>query len=127
MKGMLIVLLCLLLSVAFFSSCQKTQEQQVAEQEPAPVVEEVKEIPAVCIWEDASVRTGASFKAKWISNMALGEKVILRAVADDGYEFTGWSGDLAGTKNPVAVIMHANRSIIANFAVRNKSPVLESK
>jgi len=58
---------------------------------------------------------------------ALGEEVILKAVADAGYEFMGWSGDLAGTNNPVRIIMHANRSIVANFAVSNNLPVLESK
>jgi len=45
----------------------------------------------------------------------LGEKVILRAVADDGYQFAGWSGGLSETGNPVTIIMHANRSITANF------------
>jgi len=45
----------------------------------------------------------------------LGEKVILKAVADDGYEFAGWSGGLSGSGNPVTIIMHANRSITANF------------
>lgn len=44
-----------------------------------------------------------------------GEKVILCAVADDGYEFAGWSEGLSGMENPVKIIMHANRSIIANF------------
>ena len=45
----------------------------------------------------------------------LGEKVILRAVADDGYQFAGWSGGLSGTGNPVTIIMHANQSITAHF------------
>ncbi|MEJ2543603.1 MAG: SH3 domain-containing protein [Calditrichaceae bacterium] len=76
MKGALIIFLCLVLSFAVLSSCQKAQEEQSAQQEAAPVVEEVKEIPAVCIWEDASIRADASFKAKWLSKMALGEKVI---------------------------------------------------
>ena len=46
---------------------------------------------------------------------SLGEKVILKAVADPGYEFTGWSGALSGTDNPVTIIMYANRTIDANF------------
>jgi hypothetical protein len=48
---------------------------------------------------------------------ALGERVRLRAVADPGYEFTGWSGGLSGTENPTAIIMHANWSTTANFSV----------
>jgi hypothetical protein len=70
------ILICLILFVAISSSCQKTQEDQTAQQVPQPVVEEVKEIPSVCIWDGASVRADASMKAKWVSAMALGEKVI---------------------------------------------------
>jgi Divergent InlB B-repeat domain len=44
-----------------------------------------------------------------------GERVRLRAVAEPGYAFTGWSGDLSGTANPVAIVMDADWSIIANF------------
>jgi len=52
----------------------------------------------------------------------LGEEVILRAVADEGYKFTGWSGDLTGTENPVRIIMYANRSITANFVTIALTP-----
>jgi hypothetical protein len=45
----------------------------------------------------------------------LGEKVILRAIADNGYEFAGWSGALSGTDNSVTIIMYANRTVVANF------------
>lgn len=72
----LIVFFCLIVFAAITSSCQKSDESQVAQIEPQPVVEEVKEIPSVCIWNEASVRADASRKAKWISAMALGEKVI---------------------------------------------------
>ena len=58
---------------------------------------------------------------------ALGEKVILRAVADEGYEFAGWSGGFSGTGNPVTIIMHANRTVTANFATRNNTPKRNSK
>ena len=75
MKSTLIIFLCLILSAAITSSCQKAQEQQEAQQDPPPVVEEVKEVRSVCIWDGASVRADASMKAKWISAMALGEKV----------------------------------------------------
>ncbi len=57
----------------------------------------------------------------------LGEKVILRAVADDGYEFAGWSGGLSGTGNPVTIIMHANRTVTANFATRKNTPTHNSE
>jgi uncharacterized repeat protein (TIGR02543 family) len=58
---------------------------------------------------------------------ALGEKVILRAVADDGYQFTGWSGGFSGNGNPVTIIMYANRTVTANFAIRNNTQTNNSK
>jgi hypothetical protein len=51
----------------------------------------------------------------------LGQKVTLDAVPDDGYEFAGWSGGLSGTDNPATIIMHANRTAVANFIVSNSS------
>ncbi len=45
----------------------------------------------------------------------MGERVVLSVLADPGYEFAGWSGDLSGSDTPVTVIMHSDRSIIANF------------
>jgi hypothetical protein len=45
----------------------------------------------------------------------LGEKVRIRAVADPGYKFTGWSGGFSGKENPSVIIMHSNRSITAEF------------
>lgn len=45
-----------------------------------------------------------------------GATVTVQATADDGYEFTGWSGDLSGSTNPAMITMDANKSITANFA-----------
>jgi len=45
----------------------------------------------------------------------LGERVSIKAVADPGYEFIGWSGALSDKTNPTVIIMHSNRSITANF------------
>jgi len=53
---------------------------------------------------------------------ALSEKVILKAVADPGYQFAGWSGGLSGTGNPVTIVMYANRSITANFVTIALAP-----
>jgi hypothetical protein len=52
----------------------------------------------------------------------LGEKVNLEAVADPGYEFSGWSGGLVSQENPTLIVMHANRSITANFVAAAKTP-----
>jgi hypothetical protein len=52
-----------------------------------------------------------------------GETVNVQAIADDTYEFTGWSGDVSGTTNPVTITMDSDRSIKASFtkaAVKKK-------
>jgi uncharacterized repeat protein (TIGR02543 family) len=43
--------------------------------------------------------------------------VQLTATPDPGYHFTGWSGDLSGTTNPITVTMNANKNITANFSI----------
>ena len=45
-----------------------------------------------------------------------GSLVQLYASASSGYHFTGWSGDLSGTNNPVNITMNGNKNITANFA-----------
>jgi uncharacterized repeat protein (TIGR02543 family) len=45
-----------------------------------------------------------------------GTVVSLEAVADPGYHFAGWSGDLTGTTNPVDVTVAGDQTITANFA-----------
>jgi formylglycine-generating enzyme required for sulfatase activity len=44
-----------------------------------------------------------------------GETVILEAVANTGYSFTNWSGNLSGSNNRAALIMDADKSVTANF------------
>ncbi len=46
-----------------------------------------------------------------------GEQVVLQAVADTGYHFTGWSGGASGTANPVTITMTANKTVTASFAI----------
>ncbi|MHC4299628.1 MAG: InlB B-repeat-containing protein, partial [Planctomycetota bacterium] len=46
-----------------------------------------------------------------------GDTVMLQAVADDGYTFTGWSGDVSGSANPVSIVMDSDKSVSAGFAV----------
>ncbi len=46
-----------------------------------------------------------------------GATVMATAIAAPGWGFTGWSGDAAGTANPVAIVVDGNKSVTAGFAV----------
>ena len=46
---------------------------------------------------------------------AFDEAVTLRAVADAGYTFAGWSGDVSGTSNSVTITMDSDKTVAANF------------
>ncbi|MDD5093322.1 MAG: endo-1,3-alpha-glucanase family glycosylhydrolase [Dehalococcoidia bacterium] len=46
---------------------------------------------------------------------AAGSRVILTATAASGYTFTGWSGAIASTQNPVTITMNAAKSVTATF------------
>ena len=46
-----------------------------------------------------------------------GASVSLRAMANTGYEFSGWSGALSGATNPQSLTMDGNKSVTANFVV----------
>lgn len=74
-KGIYGLLIVIMLNI-FNLGCQKDNEKKVLVEKVNQVVEEKKEIPSVCIWDDASVRAKPSVKAKRISALALGEKVL---------------------------------------------------
>ncbi len=44
-----------------------------------------------------------------------GTEVILTAAPDDGFVFSGWSGDLNGSTNPATITMNTNKSVTATF------------
>ena len=45
-----------------------------------------------------------------------GQTVTVSATPIEGYQFTGWSGDVTGNENPLTVTINSNISITANFA-----------
>jgi hypothetical protein len=45
-----------------------------------------------------------------------GTSVTLTATPEPGYAFAGWSGDVTGIANPVALLMDADKNVTANFA-----------
>ena len=52
-----------------------------------------------------------------------GDVVHLTAVADSGWEFSGWSGDASGTDNPLTVTMDADKTVTATFTELSGTPV----
>jgi uncharacterized repeat protein (TIGR02543 family) len=61
--------------------------------------------------------SGSVAKSPNQTTYASGSTVTLTATPTAGYTFTGWSGAATGTTNPLAVVMTANKSITATFAV----------
>ncbi len=55
-----------------------------------------------------------------------GTTVTITAVANNGYKFDHWSGDLAGTQNPATIVMNSNKNITANFVAISSPPVVIS-
>lgn len=48
-----------------------------------------------------------------------GEVVTITANPQQGYSFTGWSGDYSGTEKSLSVTIDGNKAFTANFAVKN--------
>jgi uncharacterized repeat protein (TIGR02543 family) len=49
-----------------------------------------------------------------------GTQVTVTATPNSGYKFSGWSGAVTGTTNPITVTMDADKSITANFTAEEK-------
>lgn len=55
-----------------------------------------------------------------------GAQVQLTATADAGWTFSGWSGDLSGTVNPVVLTMNSARQVTANFVQQQLPPQISA-
>lgn len=55
-----------------------------------------------------------------------GEIVTLTAIANAGWNFSEWSGDLTGTQNPINITMNGNKNITATFILVNTPPQIDS-
>lgn len=49
-----------------------------------------------------------------------GASAELTAIANDHYEFTGWTGDVNSTENPLTITVNSDMTIIANFQEHTK-------
>jgi hypothetical protein len=55
------------------------------------------------------------------ASYAYGETVTLQATGNKNYHFSGWSGDVTGSANPITLTMDGNKSIAAGFAANRWS------
>jgi murein DD-endopeptidase MepM/ murein hydrolase activator NlpD len=46
-----------------------------------------------------------------------GTEVELTAQAEEGYTFSGWSGDISGSDNPATLTMNSNKNVSAQFEI----------
>lgn len=60
--------------------------------------------------------SGSVTKSPDQAQYAYGSEVTLQAIADSGWAFIGWEGDLTGQTNPVNVVMDSDKTITAKFA-----------
>src|SRR5213079_1904010 len=65
---------------------------------------------------------GTVAKSPQQSNYVNGASVLVTAIPSGGYFFTGWSGNAAGTNNPLNVTMDASKIITANFGTNAPPP-----
>jgi len=47
-----------------------------------------------------------------------GSTVTVEAIADAGWQFDSWGGDLAGNTNPQDIVMDANKTVAATFVIQ---------
>ncbi len=50
-------------------------------------------------------------------DIAKGSDVVIKAIADEGWEFNGWTGDLDSDNATETITMNSNISITANFSI----------
>jgi len=112
----------LLIAIFIVFSCTERSEQEDTT---------AKELSAVCIWDGASLRDAPSKKAKWLSSISLGEKLIMLGdtaidSADNNREFykVRLSDDKEGWAQAYPLALNAQPAAIIQKSVIHKRPDL---
>ena len=58
---------------------------------------------------------GVAYTLPWSGSFDAGSQVTVEAVADAGWRFANWSGDVTGTENPISVEISQDTSLTATF------------
>ena len=107
-----------------------TTDQQIVSSSPREWIQltnaPVRTTPAdTYLWQDpvftltlhsSPLAGGSIAHAPELASYPSGTSVTLTATPATGYTFTGWSGDLTGTTNPVTITMTGNKTVTATFA-----------
>jgi uncharacterized repeat protein (TIGR02543 family) len=72
---------------------------------------------SLCYSLNTSAGSGTILRDLNLAVYSPGSAVSLTAIQNPGYHFVGWSGAIAGSSNPVTVIMTNDLSVMANFAL----------
>ena len=83
----------------------------------ADVVTKVE--PTVALYTVTTQVVGEGSITGNLGTYEAGASAELTAVANDHYDFTGWTGDVTSTDNPLIVEVNSDMNITANFAKKN--------
>ncbi len=94
----------------------KTQHQTMGE-ELAAFIDSIvyKGVPPQQFSLDITAENGSIGFEPFALSFYKNSMVTLTATPDENYIFTGWSGDINSTDNPVHITMNRSKSITANF------------
>ncbi len=71
--------------------------------------------------------SGSITKSPALSSYPAGTMVSLTATPASGFQFVGWSGDVAGSANPIMITVYKNLSVTAIFVPKpNQAPTVNA-
>jgi hypothetical protein len=65
---------------------------------------------------DVTVQGGGSVERDADGPYLCGDGVLLTAIADDGYVFVNWTGDVRSNEDEIGVTLNGDKAVTANFA-----------
>ncbi len=84
-------------------------------------MDSTKTLTAMCVINEypltVEAQNGSVVKSPDQETYAHGTTVTLTATPAVGYRFTGWSGSVTSTANPLDVVMDSTKTLTANFAI----------
>ncbi len=70
---------------------------------------------------------GSVAKSPNLATYTHGTTVTLTATPEAGYHFTGWTGSVTGSTNPLVVAMDSTKNLTANFAINEYGLTVEAE